>query len=51
MTVRELIEKLRLPPQDKEVVVLTPEYWDGYIEAREPFDDSHVGEYGGKVVL
>lgn len=43
MKVSELIEKLRILPQDAKVIVVEPEYWDGDEQARAPFDDVDAG--------
>lgn len=43
MKVSELIEKLRILPQDAKVIVVEPEYWDGDEQARAPFDDADTG--------
>ena len=51
MKVSELIEKLCELPQDAEVIVVEPEYWEGESQARAPLADVEAGlRADGKVV-
>ena len=50
MKVSELIERLKNLPQDAEVVVVEPEYWEGEYKEREPLDGS-TGLLDGRSAL